>query len=131
MRAFRLLRVLVIAIALFVPALMPMARAAELREELMGLASTDFGEIETAIAKIAATGDPQAAAVLNALGQGKLVYDGASKAVFVSTDSGFLDAATGNVVPGPANPSSVRVNNRIRRALEAASGSLMLVSKDP
>ena len=113
------------------------ARAAEsapanLPALLSHLATSDFGELEKAIADIAETGAPEAAKVIEALGAQKLVFSATAKTVFIKSGDDLIDPATGvKVAAPPADSEPVRVNNRIRRAIEAASGTLTLASADP
>jgi urea transport system permease protein len=111
------------------------ASAASLEEALAKLASTKFDEIAAGVDGIAASGHPRAAAVLEALGDGRLLVRSAEKRVFLREPTGTLvDAATGTVPSSDVAASAlkpVRVNNRVRRALEAALGGLTLTSPDP
>ena len=70
---------------------------------------------------------------VDALGAGRLMFDPATKAVFIrGADGAVVDAATGAPVASPpADLSAVRANNRVRRAIEAASGSLSILNPDP
>ena len=104
-----------------------LAAAADLASDLKGLASDDFTEIEAAIGRIAASGGPEAAAVLDAVAGRRAFADASTGRIYIRTASGYLDAATGKPAgSAPAAPEAVRVNNRIRRALDAASGLLAL-----
>ena len=95
-------------------------------------ANDSYSDTSDALAELSATGSAQAAAVVDALGAGRLVFDPATKAVFIRTPSGVLDAATGAAVANPpATLSVVRANNRVRRAIDAASGALSLLNPDP
>ncbi len=82
---------------------------------------------------IAASGDAQAAAIVDALQGERLVFDAASKKVFIKTKDGkLLDAASGEAASNaPAGLTPVRLNNRLRRVVDAALGGLTLVSPDP
>src|SRR3954451_7902830 len=78
------------------------------------LATDKFDAIESAIAALAVSGDPNAAAAIDALADGRLSYDPASKAVFYTRDGATIDAATGQ--PAAAVPSGlkkVKLNNRV------------------
>ncbi|MFG1274818.1 urea ABC transporter permease subunit UrtB [Xanthobacter flavus] len=91
-----------------------------------------YSDTTDAVAALATSGSPQAAAVVEALAAGNLLYDPATKAVFIRTPSGMVDPATGAIVgSAPANLSPVRANNRVRRALDAAAGALTLLNADP
>jgi urea transport system permease protein len=109
-------------------------RAAGIDEALAHFTSDDYDEIEQGIAAVAASGDPRAAAIIEALQDGRLLYSAEQKKVFYKDAAGKLfDAATDAAIPdsGPADIDTVGVNNRIRRAIDAAIGSLTLMSPDP
>ena len=126
----RIVAVLFCLLALTVP-----ASAQSVDDVLARFASTKFDDIEAGISGIAGSGSPQALPVLEALGDGRLLYQPADKKIYIKTaDGGLLDAATGaaasaDVSAGALKP--VRVNNRVRRAIEAAMGGLTLMSPDP
>ena len=69
--------------------------------------------------------------VIQALQDGRLLYTGDK--VFIRDKAGaILDAATGKpAADAPANPTTVRLNNRLRRSVEAALGGLTLLAADP
>ncbi len=93
-----------------------------------------FPETERAIGELAASGHQTAAAILEALGDNRLLADPSNKRLFVKTPSGeLIDARNGGKADGvdAAGLKKVRVNNALRRALEAAIGSLTLLSSDP
>jgi urea transport system permease protein len=92
-----------------------------------------YAEIEQGVAMLAAGGDPAAAATLQALNAGRLLV-GPDKALFIKADDGSITAAhNGEKVEGdpPAGLKPIKVNNRIRRAIETAMGQLTLQSSDP
>src|SRR4051794_2890994 len=96
------------------------------------LATDKFDAIEAAVTALATSGDPNAAAVVDALADGRLSYDPASKAVFYAKDGATIAAATGQPVAAPPSGlKKVKLNNRVRRAVEAAQGVLTLMSPDP
>ncbi len=132
MRALRgsLFSLLMIAFTVFVSA--APGQTADLRGSLTKLTSDDYGDIEQAIADIASIATPQAAAIIEALGDRRLVYDSSTKIVYIKAGETFLTAETGNnAAPAPVSTEPVRLNNRVRRALEAASGTLTLAAPDP
>jgi urea transport system permease protein len=109
-------------------------RAAGLEEAVGHFASDDYADIEEGITAVAASGDPRAAAILEALQDNRLLYSAAEKKVFIKDASGRLfDAATNTPVAGngPADIDAVGINNRVRRAIDAAIGGLTLSSPDP
>jgi urea transport system permease protein len=92
-----------------------------------------FADSEEAVAKLAVTGNPMAPAIINALQDGRLYADPDAKKVYLkSADGKVTDAVTGTVVGDiPDSASKLRLNNKLRRAVEAALGSLTLLSPDP
>ena len=100
-------------------------------EGLARLSSTKFEEIEAGIQMLAATADPRAAAVLEAMADGRLA--GPSRQGPPGQGARW-QRARGTPPARPPEAGSakpVRVNNRIRRALDAALGSLTMMSPDP
>ena len=132
MRALRQFSKVLAAAFLLLAVVATGTKAATFAETLAPFAEDSFPKTEAALAAVAASGDPQAAAVIEALQAGKLVFDPATKLVYVKTDSGLLDASTGQAVPGdaPAELKTVRLNNKLRGAVTAAIGSLTLLSPD-
>ncbi len=101
---------------------------------LSQFANDSFNDTDAAVAGIAASGHPLAETVIRALQDGRLQFASDTKKIYLKDTSGALiDAATGEKIagPAPANLSNVRLNNRVRRAVEAALGSLTLMSPDP
>jgi urea transport system permease protein len=110
------------------------AHAANLDEALAHFTADDFSETATGIKDIAASGNPRAEAILRALQEGQLLYSAKTKAVYIKSSSGkLLDAASGQPISGdaPADVDNVRINNRLRGAIEAALGGLTLLAADP
>jgi len=126
-----LLRQWLLALALFGAALLSPALAQGLPGSEKLTAGT-FNDIEAGINELAASGADRAPAVLQALNEGNLVFRDADRTLLIARSGGtYLDAATGKPYAGDAgSTSAVRVNNRIRRAIEAAMGSLTLLSPD-
>ena len=134
MRALRDFLPVVVAALILLTAAAVGARAATLADALPGFAADSFPATEAALNDVAASGDPQAAAVIAALQGGNLVFDPAGKAVFIkAADGSLLDPATGKPFAGapPADLKSVRLNNKIRGLIDAAVGALTLLSPDP
>ncbi len=91
-----------------------------------------FPDTEAAIAATASSGAPHAAAVLQALGDRRLLASAATKAVVFRDPGGqAFDAKTGAPAEVPSDASAVRLNNRLRGIVQAAVGSLTLLSPDP
>ena len=94
----------------------------------------DFTETDTGITEVAASGDPRAITIIEALQDGRLSYSAEQKKVFYKDKAGkLIDAVTGAPAAGaePADLADVRLNNRVRRALDAALGGLSLQARDP
>jgi urea transport system permease protein len=109
------------------------AQAGSYEQALSRFANDSFSDTDAAIAAVAASGNPQALPVIQALQDGRLLYSAADKTVFIRDQAGaVLDAATGR--PASAAPSElkpVRLNNRIRRSIDAALGGLTLLAPEP
>jgi urea transport system permease protein len=109
------------------------AYAAGLDDALAHFTADDFGETITGIRDVAASGSPRAEPIIRALQDGQLMFSAEKKAVYIKSDSGkLLDAAMGQPISGdpPADVDVVRVNNRLRGAIDAALGGLTLLSSD-
>ncbi|MEQ8589410.1 MAG: urea ABC transporter permease subunit UrtB [Thalassobaculaceae bacterium] len=113
------------------------AQDAPLQDLLSRLAGADFAETARVVEALAATGDPAAAPILEALGEGDLFYRRSDNAVFIATRGGkgylLSDPLTGEAAgeAGRREVAKVRVNNSLRRAVRAAIGTLTLRSPDP
>ncbi len=92
-----------------------------------------FAASEEAVGKLAVTGNPMAPAIISALQDGRLYADEDAKKVYLKgADGKVTDAVTGVAVSDmPDSASKLRLNNKLRRAVEAALGSLTLLSPDP
>jgi len=108
----------------------PTARAQSLEAALPLLASTSYSDIEKGIETLAASGNPNGILMLQAMADGKLLV-GPTKAVIQGADGKFTDALTGRPVADAQGFIATRVNNRVRRAIDAAVGMLTIVSPDP
>lgn len=108
------------------------AAAGPFEDALPKLTTDSFSDTGDAIEAIAASGHARAADVVQALQDGRLLFDAAAKKVFIKPRSGApIDAETGAEAAGAADLPAVRLNNRLRRTVEAALGSLTLMSPDP
>jgi urea transport system permease protein len=96
-------------------------------------ANDEFSDTEEAIAAIATSGNPRAYSIISALQDGRLSADPETKRVYITqADSKTIDALTGSPAAAiPDGAAAVRLNNRLRRAVEAALGGLTLQSPDP
>jgi urea transport system permease protein len=103
-------------------------------EALSGFAADSFSATDAAIAGVAGSGHPLAVKVIGALQDGRLLFDPETKKIYFAEASGaIVDAATGQPVAGAAPPGlkTVRLINRLRRAIDAALGGLTLLAPDP
>src|ERR1700755_1703171 len=125
------LRALVLAFFLIVFAVP--AFAGPFEDAVGKFATDDFSDTDEAIGAVASSGNPLAFPIISALQDGRLMFDADSKKVYVKqTDGKAIDAATGAAVDAiPDSASAVNLNNRLRRAVDAALGGLTLLSPDP
>src|SRR5262249_52429614 len=125
------LTALVLALALLLAG--GWAHAQDYDTALAGFAKDSFGDTEAAINAVAASGNPFAAQVIEALQDGRLLFDPDDKKIYIRQKTGpLLDAATGRpAASAPAGLKPVRINNRLRRAIDAALGGLTLLASDP
>jgi urea transport system permease protein len=110
------------------------ARAGPYEDALGRFANDSFDETIEGINGVALSGNPLAAPVIRALQEGRLLFSAESKRVFIREASDrLIDAATGEPLVGsaPADLAPVRLNNRLRRIVEAALGGLTLMAPDP
>src|SRR5213075_2764558 len=106
------------------------ANAQSYEAALAGFTKDSFNDTDAAIGAVAASGNPLALDVIQALQDGRLLFSGDK--VFIKGRAGaMLDAATGKPAAAPADAANVRLNNRLRRSVEAALGGLTLMSNDP
>jgi urea transport system permease protein len=120
----------VLALAFFLAA--PPAFSQTLDDALTKFAADSFSDTDEGITALAASGSPRAITIIEALQAGQLAFDPASKKIFIREANRVLDAATGAAVDAPPDSlSTVRINNRLRRSIDAALGGLTLMSPDP
>ncbi|WP_134499138.1 urea ABC transporter permease subunit UrtB [Microvirga pakistanensis] len=122
------LRILLRAIALLT-AMAAGAMAGPFEEALPKFSADSYSDTEAAISAVAGSGHERALTVVEALRDGRLLA-GAGQVYIREASNGMIDAATGEIVGGAGNLKPVRVNNRVRRAIEAALGNLTLLSSD-
>ena len=107
------------------------AAAASYEDALAKFAADSYNDTDAAIAGIAASGNPLAASVLEGLQDARLFW-GDDKRIYLRDTSGkLIDAASGTPAEAAAGLKPVRINNRIRRSIEAALGGLTLLAADP
>src|SRR5712664_4260685 len=113
-----------------------MALAVDLPALVANLTTGSFGDRETAVGALAASGDARAAPILDALAAGQLYVRKSDNTVVIGKPDGNQLALTEAISGKPAGSGSeaelnrVRVNNRLRGVIEAAVGSLTLMSSD-
>ena len=120
------LKQFLLALAVCLPVL---ANAAIDPALLQPLAGDDPEARVDAIARIAASGSPDARKLLQALLDEELVATPAGQLLIVH-DSQAVDAATGQALPLPDGADAIVVNNRLRGATQAALSGLALLAPD-
>lgn len=126
------LRALFLSILLIAAFAVP-ALAGPFEDAVAKFANDEFSDTDEAIGVVASSGNALAFPIVSALQDGRLSAHPESKKVFVTgTDGNIIDAATGAAVDKlPEGAAAVRLNNRLRRTVEAALGGLTLASPDP
>ncbi len=101
---------------------------------LAKFAGDSYNDTDAGIAGVATSGNPLAERVITALQDGRLLFNPDDKKIYIRQEAGpTLDAATGKPIAGaaPAGLKQVRINNRVRRSIDAALGGLTLLAPDP
>ncbi|MEA2885369.1 MAG: urea transport system permease protein [Bradyrhizobium sp.] len=126
------LRAIALALLLLAGFAIP-AVAGAFEDAVAKFANDDYSDTSDAVGELATSGNPLAYPIISALQDGRLSADPDTKKVFVTeADGKIIDAATGAPVANvPDSASVVRLNNRLRRTVEAALGGLTLLSPDP
>src|SRR5476649_792640 len=113
------------------------ALAADLATLVANLVTGGYSERDEAITALATSGEARAAPILQALSAGQLYVRTADKLAVIGKGEGkqvaLADAITGKDA-GTASEDDldrVKINNRLRGTLEAAMGSLTLMSPNP
>jgi len=110
------------------------AQAGPYEDALSRFSADSFNQTIEGINEVVASGNALAAPVITALQEGRLLFSAESKRVFIREQPDrLIDAATGQPAAGaaPADLAPVRLNNRLRRIVEAALGGLTLMAPDP
>ncbi|MFI4987854.1 MAG: hypothetical protein ACHQF3_10470 [Alphaproteobacteria bacterium] len=116
--------------------LVPPAAADEFADLVAKLGAESFSDKEAAVAALGTLADPRAVAPLQALAQGKLALTDGGKRVVIAEPDGdrftLIDAASGAKIDTVAADAlaRVRVNNRLRGAIDAALSGLQIFSGD-
>ncbi len=129
---FHRFRAFALAVLLTAASVLP-SLAGPFEDAVGKFANDDFSDTEEAVGVLATGGNPLAFTIISALQDGRLMADSDTKKVFVAQPDGKnIDAATGATVASiPDSAAAVRLNNRLRRTVEAALGGLTLLSPDP
>jgi urea transport system permease protein len=119
-------------LSLFLIAFALPAFAGPFEDAVAKFTNDDYSDTEEAIGVVASSGNKLAFPIISALQDGRLMADPDSKKVYVTgTDGKSIDAATGEPVASvPDSASAVRLNNRLRRSVDAALGGLTLQSPE-
>ncbi|MFD1911527.1 urea ABC transporter permease subunit UrtB [Halodurantibacterium flavum] len=128
------LRALIAAIGLWLAALPAVAQGFD--DLLARLPQGSFNDRAAVVSALAATGDPRAEAVLDALAAGELHMRPSDGALLRVTGRGSnlrgVDVLSGEAVEvAPRSTEPVRVNNSLRRTVRAAMGVLTLRDPNP
>ena len=125
---FCILRLIALATLLALQPVVAVSQGAD--EAFTRLGADSFSDTNRAIELLIANAHPQAATIIEALADGRLLAGGG--AVGVKTPDGkWLDARTGAVLPAePPGLNPVRLNNSVRRNIQAALGGLGLLNPD-
>lgn len=108
-----------------------------LRSLVDALAKGKYAETEQQIGALVATGDPAVAPALQALGAGDLYSRKSDGQVFIAEKNGkrftLTDPLTLEVEgdAGKREIKKIKVNNKLRRVIRSALGSLTLMAADP
>jgi urea transport system permease protein len=108
--------------------------AQSLEDAISGFTADEYSDTDKAITDLAASGNPRALDIIGALQEGRLYFHAGAKKVYTKDKSDTLqEAATGAPAPGISidDLQAVRLNNRLRRTVDAAIGGLTLLSNDP
>ena len=125
----RLKHALVILVALVAASVASIAQTAD--EAFKRLAADSYSDTSRAIEILVSTAHPNAALIVEALSDGRLLA-GPGGVVVKAAGGGFVDAKTGAALAAaPADVKPVRLNNAVRRAVQAALGGLGLLNPDP
>ena len=109
------------------------AYAGPYEDALTGFTTDEFDDTINSVHAVVASGSPLAATLIEALQDSRLMFSAEKKKVYIKTkDDKLLDAANGKPIDGapPDDIDEVRLNNRLRGILDAAVGSLTLMSHD-
>jgi urea transport system permease protein len=128
----RNVRALPFALLLVLTTLLP-ALAGPFEDAVAKFANDEYSDTEEAVDALATSTNPLAYTIVSALQDGRLMADPETKKIYVTQPDGKnIDALTGAAVASiPDSATAVRLNNKLRRHVEAALGGLTLQSPDP
>jgi urea transport system permease protein len=128
----RNVRALPFALLLVFTTLLP-ALAGPFEDAVAKFANDEYSDTEEAVDALATSTNPLAFTIVSALQDGRLMVDPETKKIYVTQPDGKnIDALTGAAVATiPDSATAVRLNNKLRRHVEAALGGLTLQSPDP
>src|SRR3984893_14719729 len=120
------------AILLFLLAAAPPAHADDFTTLVSALGADSFSEMEQAVIALGKLGDGRAILVLTALKDGRLLK-GPDGRILIARGAKTIDPLSGTELSDVAADAldRIRVNNRLRGALEGALGEVTLFSVDP
>jgi urea transport system permease protein len=129
-KLWRLLALVTIVLAVAAP-----ARAAGDVDPFAQIAATNADVEAQGVRALAVSGNPRAAAVIDALRDGNLYswkWPRPDAPLYIKSPGGVVDARTGASVaaPSPTNLRRVIVSDIVRGAIETAEGALGLFAKD-
>ncbi len=109
-----------------------LARAGEQTSAFTAFSSGDYDAMAEAVGALATSADPRAAAVISALRDGRLFATEEGDLLIRAPDGAFTNAETGAAVSIDADDlKKIRMNNAVRRAVDAAEGGMQLFAADP
>ena len=123
----------IFALLITLIALPQQSRADAFSDALAGFAKDNYSDTSETIEKISGLGDPRALNVLQALSDGNLKFRATDGAIVIINGNTALDAATNQPLSGVsvADLSDVRMNNRVRSAVQSALGRFGLFAPNP
>jgi len=136
-KPFMLARLLALLVLVAISPCFAVAQDADLEARVMALSEGSYDDKVLAIQELASTGHPAVAGILQAMRGGDLYALEADGRVVVARRGGdgylITDAITGEDLGtvGRREADKITVNNRLRRAIDAALSSLTLQSNDP
>ena len=126
----RLMRPIVLALALFLAAAPLPTRAEAVDDALAALASQNFDDIRRGVESLATSGHPRASELIAAVQSGRLLVRPDGVLVLRRADASLVDPISDKPMESGGATRPVRLNNAVRRALEAALGGLRLFAPD-